>query len=101
MGHRALVAVARGDDRYDLRESRWGGEDLALPDPGTTDSLAADVPGERVLPDHADPWRYEALFVVRSAVTGYRVRLLGWCVRPPIRGAVVAVDPAADCEFRT
>ncbi|WP_232833707.1 DUF6735 family protein [Saliphagus sp. LR7] len=101
MGHRALVAVARGDDRYDLRESRWGGEDLSLPGPGATDPLVADVPGDRVLPDHADPWRYEALFVVRSAVASYRVRPLGWCVRPPIRGAIVAVDPAADCEFRT
>lgn len=101
MGHRALVAVSRGDGRYDLRESRWGGEDLLPPDPEATIPIETDVPGDRLLSDHVDPWRYEALFVVRSSVAGYRVRPLGWSVRPPIRGAIVAVDPADDREFRT
>lgn len=101
MGHRALIALARRDGRYDLRESQWGGEDLRPPDPEATVSLAGDVPGERVLPDHADPWRYEALFVQRESVRGYRVRPLGWDLDPPTRGAIVAVSPADDAAFRT
>lgn len=101
MGHRALIALGRGEGRYDLRESRWGGEDLALPDPGATEPVADGVPGERILPDHADPWRYEALFVVGPSVAGYRVRPLCWRVRSPIRAAIVAVAPTDDREFRT
>lgn len=100
MGHRALLALDRGNDRYDLRESQWGGEDLARPDPGATDPLATDVPGERVLPGYLNPWRYEALFVLGESVGSYRVRPLGWSLDPPIRGAIVAVAPADDAEFR-
>jgi hypothetical protein len=77
VSHRALVAVARSHDRYDLHYSHDGGADGRLDrlrtrglDP-PADLLEGPLLGEglsleAVLADHLDPIEHEALVVVES-----------------------------------
>ena len=118
MGHRALVAYGRPDDRYELRYSHWGGETLSLAEKitrqrpladgaVTAELLAPAVTHDRILADYLDPCVYEALYVVSPetghAVTPYRVCWLEWGDgRDGGRGAIVAVSPGRpDRRFRT
>lgn len=102
MGHRALVAYARGDGRYDIHYAHWGAADLSLADRLTTpagdpvdpDPVATGVPFAAVVREHVVPPVHEALFVVDAdAVRTYRVLWFG-----PLGvegGLLVAVDPGA------
>lgn len=95
MGHRALVAYERADDRYDVHYSHWGAAlDLVagltretpfggpVPREGPRDEPAVDpdpiatgVPFPAVVADHLDFVQHEALYVVRDGydVAEYRV----------------------------
>ena len=75
MSHRALVAVARGDDVYDVHYSHDGGGDDRLDrlrtrglDPPADlvrgSSVARGISFESLLADHLDPIEHEALVVV-------------------------------------
>ncbi|ELZ18530.1 hypothetical protein C477_10703 [Haloterrigena salina JCM 13891] len=118
MGHRALVAYRRPDQRYDLRYSHWGGEAVALGDrisaetplgDGDVDGdlLAEAIDRDRLLIEYLDPCCYEALYVVEPGgdyrVTAYRVCWLEWPDgRDGDRGAIVTVEnDAADRRVRT
>lgn len=118
MGHRALVAYARPDGRYDCYYAHWGGVDLGLAerlvdperDPVAPEPLATARPFAAVVDGVLDPLVHEALYVVdregvvgsRSGpdrerpVTAYRALWLG-----PIGadgGLLVAVDPGVPCD---
>ncbi|WP_137288595.1 DUF6735 family protein [Natronorubrum halophilum] len=118
MGHRALVAYRRPDQRYDLRYSHWGGEDVSFADrisaetplaDGAIDAnlLAGPITRERILGEHLDPCIHEVLYLVEPGadyrVSAYRVCWLEWGDgRDGGRGAIIAVDStAADRTVRT
>ncbi|WP_049928507.1 DUF6735 family protein [Halopiger goleimassiliensis] len=112
MGHRALVAYRRPDDRYDLRYSHWGGEDPSLAGridahtplaDGAVDAspLAESISFDGVLTRYLDPCTYELLYVVAPdaayAADVYRVCWLEWADRPGTdRGVVVETTPERD-----
>jgi len=121
VGHRALVAVARGDDRYDCYYAHEGGHEWRLfaplsaavertdadegpgVDPRAVDGLdpaplATGVSFETVVDTHLDFCTYEACYrVERDGVTP---SFVGWFGFPaaerqrPGAGALVGVDPA-------
>lgn len=105
MGHRALVAYASGDGRYDLYYAHWGAADLSLAgrlgdpgaDPVEPDPLAVTVSFGVVVREHVDPPIHEALYVVEAGTTRvYRALWLG-----PLGvngGLLVAVDSDAPCD---
>ena len=74
MSHRALIAVAGGDGRYDLYYSHDGGGDDRLagflardrppPNIGDGPPIARGLSLEGVTADHLDPIEHEALLVV-------------------------------------
>lgn len=77
MSRRALVAVARGDGRYDVHYSHDGGADERLeplvpvgarPPPDLLEGppVARGVTFEALLADHLDPFEHEAIVVLRD-----------------------------------
>lgn len=113
MGHRALVAYARGDGRYDLHYSQWGGADLTLAgrlsapaaDPVADEPVAAGVDFVAVVADHLDPLVHEALYVLDEQPRAYRTLWLGDDATPDggAAGLLVEVawaDPCDDARVR-
>ena len=111
MGHRALLAVAAGTDRYDCYRSQWGADGWRLAGGEGSqhrlvgDVVATDCSFASVLADHLDYATDEALFVTGETVWPYLVcwfGLPGLDGADPTDGAVVGVDPArpaVDGEF--
>lgn len=111
MGHRALLAVERATDRYDVHRSQWGAHEWQLATDASAWTAAVDGPAvatdcswATVCDTHLDYQRHEALVVVDGA--GLTPHLVCWFglggSGDPGDGAVVAVDPArplADGEF--
>ena len=109
MSHRALVAVERGDGRYDVHYSRGGGADerlerLGRPDAGRARELLDGPPIERGLPfeamlaDLLDPIVHEALVVVAPdgeatpyVVVPYLLATSDGLVESAPRGAALAL----------
>lgn len=116
MGHRALVAAARANGRYDLYGSQWGAHEWRLATTlaggvtvervGPFTPVATDCSFEAVVAEHVDFQTHEALFVVTSEHV--RPYLVCWFGLPgvdatgPRPGALVGVDadrPTADGEY--
>lgn len=111
MGHRALVAYRRPDQRYDIRYSHWGGERVALGEQITAETPLADgsidpelvghaISRDRILSAYLDPCTYERLVLVSPGedyrTTTYRVCWLEWAVsHGGCRGGIVPVDTLA------
>lgn len=122
MGHRALVAYARPDGRYDLHYAHWGAERLRLveeitperpfggrePDGSTAvdpEPVATGIPFGETLDEHLDFLLHEAFYVVSPAreVAAYRTLWFGFGDDGTVgNGALVEVPggPVEDAYVR-